>query len=99
MIEESGSDTKSETPKAEAAAPAAKAKIGDVVMFWAEPQGLFRHAVVCSIDDGNIASLKVTMPPKRKGGGGGIAKVEGVPFALRPKEKPEKPATGWCLEQ
>lgn len=67
-------------PRFAAAAPLARAKMGDVVTYWEDPSAAPRHAVVLAVGADGSASLKVIMPATRKGGGG-VARREGVAFA------------------
>lgn len=67
-----------------AATPPAKAKTGDVVVYWEDPSLAPRHAIVLSVGDDNSASMKVIMPGTRKGGGG-VVRRDGVPFADKEK--------------
>jgi hypothetical protein len=72
-------------------APESKAKPGDHVLFTDKAGATFQ-AIVTSCT-GESASLKVVLPKGRKTSGG-VAKVDGVPFAARPKGKDEKPQPG-----
>lgn len=66
-------------------ADAAKAKVGDHVVFF-DGEALARRQALITAIDGDVASLKVFLPIVR-GKGGGIAKVSGVKYS-------EKPARG-----